>query len=339
MLDIYPKGKKILIIGPKPPPLGGVSVHVSRLYSLLRKNGYQVDLFDLSNPLYSKRTRNFRLFIRLVWKKPDVIHVQALNLKILRLLYHMKRVRNFSLFITDHNPRFFKTRSRENIEYYKKILGVTDLLVVVGDVVLNEYKSNVSDLPKKVLVRNAFIPPPLEDEGKILATYSRETLDFVASHKPVITANAYKIVFFEDTDLYGLDMCIELTAMLKKMYRNVGFLFALADGNENRDYIKKMQDRIKELGIEDNFHFLAGQKELWPLFKKSDLMIRPTSTDGYPISIAEAFFCGCPAIASDVCQRPEGTILVKKRDLNDLFNTCKNVLRQLGEKQGLQNQK
>ncbi|MDF9507906.1 glycosyltransferase, partial [Bacillus cereus] len=67
--------------------------------------------------------------------------------------------------------------------------------------------------------------------------------------------------------------------------------------------------------------FLTGQKELWPLFKKSDIMIRPTYSDAYGISIEEAIYFNCRAIASNVCNRPEGTILFENRNINDLvFN-------------------
>ena len=121
-------------------------------------------------------------------------------------------------------------------------------------------------------------------------------------------------------------MCIELTAKLKNIYPNLGFIFALANEKVNMEYIDKMHLRIKELNLEENFYFLTGQKELWPIFKKASLMIRPTNTDGYGVSIAEALYFGCPAIASDVCDRPEGTILFKNRNLDDLYDKTKRVL-------------
>ena len=60
--------------------------------------------------------------------------------------------------------------------------------------------------------------------------------------------------------------------------------------------------------------------------KKADLMIRPTCTDGYGISIAEALFFDCPAIASDVCPRPEGAVLFKNRDMDDFEQKTRELL-------------
>ena len=150
--------------------------------------------------------------------------------------------------------------------------------------------------------------------------------DFLDIHTPLVTANAFQIAFHQGIDLYGLDMCIELTAKLKSDYPNIGFVFALANEKVNTQYLEKMKQRLRELHIKDNFFLLTGQKELWPLFKKADLMIRPTTTDGNAVSIAEALYFDCPAVASDVCDRPEGTILFKSRDLEDLYIKTKELL-------------
>ena len=36
----------ILIVGAYPPPIGGITVHVKRLFSALKENGHQVTVFD-----------------------------------------------------------------------------------------------------------------------------------------------------------------------------------------------------------------------------------------------------------------------------------------------------
>ena len=140
-------------------------------------------------------------------------------------------------------------------------------------------------------------------------------------------ANAWKIKFYQNTDLYGIDLCIELTARLKKSYPEIGFLFALANKNANANYFSKMNDRIGELGIKDNFHFMTGQKVLWPLLKRADLSIRPTATDGDAISIRESLYFKCPVIASNVVNRPEGTITFKSRNINDLYLKVTKILK------------
>ena len=55
--------------------------------------------------------------------------------------------------------------------------------------------------------------------------------------------------------------------------------------------------------------------EYW---KISDVFIRPTTTDIEGISVKEALWVNTPAIASDVCERPAGTLLFENRNYLDL---------------------
>ena len=121
-------------------------------------------------------------------------------------------------------------------------------------------------------------------------------------------------------------MCVDLIYKLKNDFPNIGLIFALADEKTNSYYIKQMKIRIKDLRIESNFYFLTGQKEIWPLFKHADLMVRPTNTDGDAISIREALYFKVPVVASDVTLRPNDCYLFKNRDINELYNQCKIIL-------------
>ena len=56
------------------------------------------------------------------------------------------------------------------------------------------------------------------------------------------------------------------------------------------------------------------------------MFIRPTNTDGYGVSVAEAISLGNPSIASHVCTGPEGTICFAKRDIDDLYNKTVDVI-------------
>ncbi len=56
-----------------------------------------------------------------------------------------------------------------------------------------------------------------------------------------------------------------------------------------------------------------------PLFEYIDIFLRPTNTDGDSLSIREAIYSGIPTIASDIVERPFGTITFKNRVVSDLF--------------------
>jgi len=176
--------------------------------------------------------------------------------------------------------------------------------------------------PEKISVIPSFLPPPVRAEE--IAEIPRETWDFIAGHKPVIAANAYAIIKYQGQDLYGIDMCIELCAALKNIYPGVGLVFFLPRIGDN-EYFDKLKRRISEKGVEDDFLFQTTPCQLYPVLMKSDIFVRPTAIDSYGISVAEAIHFKVPAIASDVCLRPEGTVIFKSRDIAEFIDRVRTV--------------
>ncbi len=259
-----------------------------------------------------------------MFKRQDVIYLNFLSpgiVIVLLVLGLSKRAR-----VMDHSGCQVGKWSGFELFIYSAFLRRCDEVIFVGAHLHDYYRKKGVRLPDKTRVQNAFIAPPLDEEMEILNTYPGDIRKFVKQRRPLLVANAFKIVLHNRVDLYGLDMCVDLVAKLKNTYPDVGLLFALAD-IENREYFKCINQRINKLGISENFKFMTDQKELWPLFKEADLLVRPTYVDAYGISIAEALYFGCRAVASDVCERPEGTVLFKNRDLEDLYSKCRSLLR------------
>jgi len=312
---------KTIHIGPMPPPMGGISIYLDRLSKKIEDE----DIIFINESELSKIG-----FIKLLLLGKNNTYIYHSPSSYRRILVYICTLFSSNHYIiVSHGQGLENSYKNSNIliKYLIKQMILNAKYIQIVGKHLEKFLLDIG-LPKdKIKVQNAFIEPPLEDEEKILKTYPNDLDEFLNSREKIVVANAASIVFDKNgIDLYGLDMCIELTAKLKKEITNIGFIFALANEKANVEYLNKMKQKIKELGIEQNFYFLTGQKELWPLFKKANLMIRPTSSDGYGISIAEALYFGCPAIASDVSDRPEGTIIFKSRDINDLYEKSIKVI-------------
>lgn len=319
-----------------PPIIGGISVYLYRL-SKIEQNAI---FFDEKNILVDDGINiNFlkQLFKFIIWylkqflrfkKRNFVVHSQTKEIRLLFYILACFSVHKFSLVIHsrtsligqyESSNRFFKILIR-------KILNKASTIQVIK----LEYKTFLKSLfinNENIIVKNAFLPPPLEDEKKIIKSYKPEIIDFIKSKSPLIIANASFIRFYNNVDLYGFDLCVELTKKLKKDFPNLGFLFAISNASKELDYIKKIIKRIKELDIRENFSIMFGNKELWPIFKNANLMIRPTITDGDSISVREALYFHTPVIASDVTIRPKECVLFKNRNLESLYRNCINVLK------------
>lgn len=312
-------------IGPLPPPLGGISVFLYRL-SKLNKDALFIDHYKLFKISKLFKVRWIKEIFNFKKSKNFIFHSASLRWKFILYFLSCITKNEFSLVIHGRSliDQYNKSNKLIRVLIIKMLNKAKFIQVVNQDIA--DFIKKLKIKPKKLIIKSAFLPPPLEDELRISKTYPKKFIDFIKKRIPLVIANGSYIRFYKNIDLYGLDMCIELTNKLKKDFPNIGFIFALADTKYNFTYLKKMKLLIKKLNIENNFYLLTGQREIWPIFKKADLIVRPTNTDGDAVSIREALHFETAVIASDVTLRPEGCYLFMSRDLNDLYTKCKKIL-------------
>jgi len=311
---------KVLLIGPQAPPFGGVSVFLKRHKRQLETEGHKVEVHD---PTKLSAIYFFLALFRLPFDEYDIISINVQSIYVLLILFALGLAPRTE--IVDHNWRLLETWPTYKIRLYSSIINRCREIVLIGQHLETYYRVHGVRLPAQTRVGHPFLAPPLEEEAAILDTYPNDVMTFVRQHHPLLIGNAPDIVFYRGTDLYGLDMTIELIAALRQEFPAIGLLFVIGEIG-NYDYYATVKRRIAELGIEENISFMTGQRELWPLFRKADLMVRPTCSDAYGISVAEALYLGCPAVASDVCERPAGALLFANRNSADFLLKCRAAL-------------
>ena len=303
-------------IGPLPPPLGGISVYLYRLQKL-KSDDHYVDSTTLDKIG----------FLKLLCQNKEEVVLHDNNLRKLVAAFFFSILVGLRYSFVVHGAGIYRKKKAISCFLLRKSLQRASSIQFVSKSLQDRMKDLFPEVVEHSFVQHAFLPPPLEDEKKISDTYPHEISVFLECHSPCLVANAFKLVFWEDgNDVYGLDMCVELIRRLKLKYPRIGLVFALADDTGESDYFAKIKERILTDKLNEHIYFMTGQRELWPLFRKADLMVRPTCTDGYGISIAEALYFDCPAIASDVCVRPEGTILFNNRDMEDFYEKASDIL-------------
>ena len=317
---------RYILVGPEPPPLGGISVFLYRYGVKLRGEGHQVELLDLSK---LRLVRKLVAVSRLLLIRDAVVHVNVISWSV--LLTIVLGLNKTKLIFHDHGTaKFLSTYGRWKRCWFQMFLRRANECWLVGEHLREFYDRAAISLPRQTLIRHAYLPPPEAEEADIRATYDWETKQFVNQHRPLLIANAWKIVFLDGVDLYGLDMSVETVARLKDSFPKIGLLFALGEvGDET--YLNEIKQRICEHAVDENIHFMTGQRELWPLFKDADLFLRPTSADGYPLSVEEALHFGCPVVASDVCKRPASVAVFRNRDSDDLWQKAVGLLQPRAE--------
>lgn len=316
---------EIVIIGSYPPPYGGISVHIKRMKEQLRI--YKVDFLVFAENKINSEDENViysgsykKLLPKIIFIKCVLIHFHTLNYKTHSLFFIFKILKK-KLILTFHGNEVFW---KECNNLYKKLLIYNykklDKIICVNLNVKNEligYGINKN----KIEVISAYINP-VENEYDFI-NIPESVWRFINNSNFLISANGW-VRFYNNQDLYGIDMLIELIRKLKNAGYNVSLLIALLGINmqnhSEKLYYEELINKIKEYNLQSNIMiFEVNDTEFYPILKKSKLFLRPTNTDGDAVSIREALYYKVVTIASDIVERPEGTILCRTRDVDELY--------------------
>lgn len=336
-------GKKIAILGINPPPLGGISIHVQRVAHKLKQQGNEVVLFDTEKRrrgLWGFIMHELRMFAFLVKCKPDLVYHHTLTCffrgRLLELagVIVLKWLLGYQLVMVDHVSRFFPQQSW----LYKKIANLffraLDQQVLIGSSTYKTYCEHKIFLGSRYSLEVAFLPPDSSTEAVIDALYPPALSLFLKTYTPVILANASKMVLFYGVgvqsqhagkELYGFDLCLSALDTLLTIYPKMGLILALSGAGDDVCF----KNLLKTIEKKESVYLMYQcPGELWPLLKRVDLFVRPTLSDGASISVQEALYYGTPVVASDVCERPAGTVLFKTGDESDFVKKITKVLAQ-----------
>jgi len=307
-----------LFIGPLPPPIGGVSNHILR-YALK----YNIDAID------DRTIRSWKIFRKIfLLKNTDIFsHSGNWDLAFLLVIKSVLFKRKCKYFIVNHNFQHLTIIKKTIKSRIKQFFIFTFIKQCeIAYVVNNELIPKMIKIYGKhnYVLYDPFVPPVEEMEGDILKTYSEDLHVFLNNRFPIISSGAWQLSFHNGEDLYGLDLMIDLVAEICKYYPKIGLFFFIGDAEFNSEYFELSKEKIKKLNIINNIQFVVGQKELWPIIKRSNLFIRATNTDGDPLSIKESLFFGVNVLASDCTNRDAKVNLFKNRDVDSLiFNTLR----------------
>jgi glycosyltransferase involved in cell wall biosynthesis len=299
--------KEIIIIGRIPPPIGGVTVHTKRLLYYLDKKGIKVLFLDIKNTLLLKII--FSLF---KYHNIKLVHLQISNIYVKFLLTLILKLIGKSVINTFHS---FRYTSKCKLFIIKLICKASTRVVTVGDNDLKKVEKYCSRTEKLKCI-NSFIPPT-ESEIDFRKSLRKEDVF-------IIVINAYALTVENNKDIYGIDSSIELIRILRNKGYYVNLEICLGQIGDY-SYYNLLMNKIKNHNLDNFIHFNIN-KPLIPVLINSDLFIRPTLTDAYGISIAESLFLNIPAIASNVCERPEGTIIYDNNKFNDLYDCVTFVI-------------
>lgn len=293
---------KLLIVGNLPPPIGGVSIHVSRLLSWLDCNK-EIDhgFYDL---------RNFKIFIFLkIIVQSSIIHLHTSNTIFRFLVVLLCKLTMKKIIITIHG----------NLGRHSLLLNYIDLISIYFSdipVLINEESFNQArKYNKKSKYVSAFIAP-LKTEA-LPKRIEGELLKLSNCFNSIFCTNAFNVSFDSSgNEIYQISTLINIFTEFPE------YLLIVSDPSGNYYSFIERSGCI----ISDNIFFISELHDFVTVINHSDCLIRFTTTDGDSLSVREALFKGKSVIASNVVSRPQGVKLVNlsQSDLSKLLREFEN---------------
>lgn len=308
---------KNLLIGDRPPPVGGVTIFVDRLYKRMLTDGHDVISIELGKT--NKIKRYFLLAIILIYPLKLNVFLNGINFDFLKCMI-LRKFKTKLVYI-NHNDRI-RNLAPLRKELYKSFFEKVDKVILTNKDQIDDYANLGIDISSKYITIPAFIAP-IEKELDI-ATLPFEIVEFVNKYNYIISANASSLAFYNDQDLYGVDLAINL---MKNLINNksIGLVYCITKITDV-EYYNMLKAEIRRLNLQNHILLYTNSINFPALLKRTDLFIRPTNTDGDSISVREAIALGVPTIASDVVDRPSKVVTFKNRDISDLVSKANHII-------------
>jgi len=307
--------KRILLIGPAPENVGGISMHLRRLISTM-DGRCEFDFVDESRDrrpeYFNIRSLNIFSYIKKVMKA-DVVHINsgAFLLRLFNVIMCRIIMRKHTVVTVHRDP------SRDSLAGVTKFF-LSKCNTVIG---VSEDAREQLKVPGKCeyLHLPAFIPPVLKDEPELTPEISRwiENVRAKCPNAVILSSNASSLAFNNGQDLYGLDICCWAVKHLCDKDKRYFLVFVIVKC-DSPHILEAYRDCIHKHNLDDNILLLVQPCSFVRLISQSDIVLRASNTDGDSITVREALSLGVPVIASDCVERPEGTILFNNRDSEDL---------------------
>ena len=323
---MHSKKINILQIGPI-TEIGAVSVHIHRLCDLMSNYSHFKFIDECKKNINHPSIRSVRVlknyiyFIKYIYQS-DIVHIHLGNW-VLRIVFILLSIFfNRKIVLTLHGQN-----TLEDLNPFSKKLTLLFLNKVFKIICVNQKIKN--DLPinliPKISVCEAFLPPNLSNEEDLPV----DLIKIINKHKKkslLICANAYKLVKVNGMQLYGLDQCIEFVIKAKKNKINIHLFYIISYVPlEDKKTYNIFLELIKKHDLSTHITLVAKPISFIKLIKLSDIVLRPTLTDGDALTVREALYFNKTVIASNVVDRPKGVILYNVNDDMSLYKTISNL--------------
>jgi glycogen synthase len=301
----------ILLVGPYPPPYGGISTHVQRLAQAIQRAGLTVGVLNHfqgqgTDPLVIGELGRhpWRYWRSLRRARARVVHYHHSRWSTLLATAFALRNSRASRLATIHGQElepFLRGRIPGVAQVTRRALRTFDVLIAVSV----EIEPSLRTVGRPVQVTPAYLPP-----GDEPAQLSPQAAAFLRRGTNLVVA-AYRLsVDDRGRTIYGLETAVRAFASAARVRPDLQlaiFLASQPDSHRDRELLRNVIAVIDDEHIRTRIGVFS-EEPLTAAFEFTSVFLRPTLTDGDSVSIREAMAAGVPVVASDVVRRPSGVV-------------------------------
>lgn len=318
-------GRRIVLLGPCPPPYGGVAIFTSGLFEFVRD--YGVELWSAGEGLQKRpniRPTNYRRLglVPLLLTRGrrariiDSYHflIEYPNPVMVPIWVALKLVLRFEWIKVVHDgslPSRYNAFSSVRRMLFRLSVGSVDEFVVVNNDI-GQFLRNEIGVRQTVRTVNAILPiPPVEPKPLPLELESALT----RYDKVVVSTGVF-------IPSYGFAPVADAVETIRRESgKNIGLV--LIDGafirdEAYRDTVLRQRDWIIVLER-------VAHPQVLQIFKQSNVFVRGFRYEGYGLSRIEAIWCGIPVIAARG-EESRGMLLYDFEDTEALLAHLRKVL-------------
>lgn len=294
-------GLRVLLVGPVPPPDGGMANQTAQLARLLRREGALVELAAVNapyRPRWVERLRGIRAIFRLapylgsLWRaagRADVMHVMANS----GWSWHLGAAPAVWIASWRRLPVVVNYRGGGASEFFRQagfwvrptLRRASAILVPSAflERVFRDFGFEATVVPNVVDLER-FVPRVRADAG---SAARRAPHVIVARHLEAI---------------YGNDTALRTFRLLRERFPEARLSIAGAGAER-----APLEALAKDLGVEDAVAFTGrlDNEQMAALYGRADLLLNTSLVDNMPISILEALASGVPVVSTNVGGIPD----------------------------------
>jgi len=327
--------RKVLMVGPYPPPEGGWSTAIREEREELEKRGTICRVLNLgaNRQVPSDRYICVRngpdLFARLIQYGLSGylfrLHMNGDSLKGMRLILVVSLIAALCLrrpclsFHAGVSQTYFPHGNRKMLGIaWKIIFGIPKIVICDNDEVrdiIAAYRRGgrgvygVSPFSSRRVAYTPAAPRP-------------EIEAFLRAHSPVIFS------YFAYRPEYEIGMLFDAVRRLRERYGSIGLLAVddrshpdPASVEEARGYME--DDRLESAVLKTGE---VCRDEFLTLMNRSDIHVRTPLTDGVCSSVLESLYLGVPVVAADNGSRPEGVVTYDGGSIDDMVSAIARAI-------------